>query len=132
MHDFSITGIPTKDYYDLYGETESRIMFGSTAIYASAALAKQGADILFSGPISTNLDKNLLTPLTNAGVKFELHEMTGPQAWLRLVFAEGGRVTFIEIDLGVGQNFRAEQLADDFWKRVSAGLEPVYRTIRLK
>ena len=42
--------------------------------------------------------------------------MTGPQAWLRLVFAEGRRVTFFEMDLGVGQNFRAEQLADDFWE----------------
>ena len=42
MRDFSITGIPTKDYYDFHGEPESRIMFGSTAIYASAALANQG------------------------------------------------------------------------------------------
>lgn len=116
MRDFAITGIPTKDYYDFHGENESRIMFGSTAIYASAALANQGANILFSGPIGTGLDKNLLTPLINAGVKFELHEMAGQQAWLRLVFAEGGRVTFFEIDLGVGQEYQAEQLADDFWK----------------
>lgn len=116
MRDFSITGIPTKDYYDFFGETESRIMFGSTAIYASVALAKQGADIVFSGPISSELDKNLLMPLTNVGVKFALHEMVGPPAWLRLVFAEGGRVTFFEIDQGVGQAFRAEQLDDDFWQ----------------
>lgn len=116
MYDFSITGIPTQDYYDFHGEAESRIMFGSTAIYASAALANQGANILFSGPISTALNKSLLTPLTDVGVKFELHEMPGPQAWLRLVFAEGGRVTFFEIDMGVGQDFRAEQLTDDFWE----------------
>ncbi len=116
MRDFSITGIPTKDYYDFHGESESRIMFGSTAIYASAALANQGADIMFSGPISTKLDKKLLAPLTDVGVKFELHEMAGLQAWLRLVFAENGRVTFFEIDHGVGEDFRAEQLADDFWE----------------
>ena len=116
MRDFSITGIPTKDYYDFFGEAESRIMFGSTAIYASVALARQGADILFSGPISNELDKSLLTPLTDVGVKFALHEMDGPQAWLRLVFAEGGRVTFFEIDHGVGDDFHAEQLTDDFWK----------------
>ncbi|MCP5096322.1 MAG: hypothetical protein GY943_12290 [Chloroflexi bacterium] len=116
MRDFSITGIPTLDYYDFFGETKSRIMFGSTAIYASVALAKQGADIVFSGPISNELDKKLLTPLTNIGVKFALHEMTGPQAWLRLVFAEGGQVTFFEIDQGVGEDFRAEQLTDDFWE----------------
>jgi sugar/nucleoside kinase (ribokinase family) len=116
MHDFAITGIPTKDFYDFHGETESRIMFGSTAIYAAAALANQGADIKFSGPISADLDKNLLIPLTNVGVKFDLHEMVGPQAWLRLVFGEGGKVTFFEIDLGIGQAFRAEQLADDFWQ----------------
>ena len=66
-------------------------MFGSTAIYASAALANQGADILFSGPVSKYLDKNLLTPLIDAGVNFALHEMDGPQAWLRIVFGEGGR-----------------------------------------
>ena len=116
MRDFSITGIPTIDYYDFFGETESRIMFGSTAIYASVALAIQGADIVFSGPISNELDKRLLAPLTDVGVKFELHEMIGLQAWLRLVFAEGGRVTFFEIDQGVGQDFRAQQLTDDFWK----------------
>ena len=116
MRDFSITGIPTKDYYDFYGEAESRIMFGSTAVYAAAALANQGADILFSGVISTELDKTLLTPLTDVGVKFDLHEMAGKQAWLRLVFAKGGRVTFFEIDHGVGEDFRAEQLTDDFWK----------------
>lgn len=116
MRDFSITGIPTKDYYDFHGEAESRIMFGSTAIYASVALASQGADIVFSGPISTELDKSLLTPLTNVGVKFDLHEMAGPQAWLRLVFANGGQVTFFEIDHGVGEDFRAEQLTNDFWE----------------
>ena len=116
MRDFSITGIPTLDYYDFFGETESRIMFGSTAIYASVALAKQGADILFSGPISNALDKKLLTPLTDVGVKFALQEMAGPQAWLRLVFTEGGQVTFFEIDHGVGEDFRVEQLTDDFWK----------------
>ena len=116
MRDFSITGTPTKDYYDFFGETESRIMFGSTAIYASAALANQGADIVFSGPIGNDLDKKLLAPLTNVGVKFELHEMPGPQAWLRLVFAKGGQVTFFEIDQGVGEDFRAEQLTDDFWE----------------
>ena len=116
MRDFSITGIPTIDYYDFYGETESRTMFGSTAIYASVALAQQGADIVFSGPIGNNLDKKLLLPLTNAGIKFALHEMAGPQAWLRLVFTEGGRVTFFEIDQGVGQDFQAEQLTDDFWR----------------
>ena len=116
MRDFSITGVPTIDYYDFYGETESRTMFGSTAIYASVALAQQGADIVFSGPIGNNLDKKLLLPLTNAGVKFALHEMAGPQAWLRLVFTEGGRVTFFEIDQGVGQDFQAEQLTDDFWR----------------
>ena len=116
MRDFSITGIPTKDYYDFHGEAKSRIMFGSTAIYASAALANQGADVLFSGPISHRLDKKLLEPLTNMGIKFDLHEMDGKQAWLRLVFADGGRVTFFEIDLGVGEQFRADQLADDFWK----------------
>lgn len=115
MYDFSITGIPTKDYYDFHGEPESRIMFGSTAIYAAAALAKQGANVLFSGPISTDLDKKLLSPLIEAGVKFDLFELTGPQAWLRLVFTEGGQVTFFEIDLGVGQKFQAEQLRDDFW-----------------
>ena len=116
MRDFSITGVPTIDYYDFYGETESRTMFGSTAIYASVALAQQGADIVFSGPIGNNLDKKLLLPLTNAGIKFALHEMAGPQAWLRLVFTEGGRVTFFEIDQGVGQDFQAEQLTDDFWR----------------
>lgn len=116
MYDFAITGIPTKDYYDFHSETESRIMFGSTAVYAAAALANQGAAVNFSGPISTDLDKNLLIPLTNVGVNFDLHEMTGSQAWLRLVFGEGGRVTFFEIDLGIGQDFRAEQLADNFWK----------------
>ena len=116
MRDFSITGVPTIDYYDFYGETESRTMFGSTAIYASVALAQQGADIVFSGPIGNNLDKKLLLPLTNAGIKFALHEMAGPQAWLRLVFTEGGRVTFFEIDQGVGQDFQAEQLTDDFWQ----------------
>ncbi|MEM7115544.1 MAG: PfkB family carbohydrate kinase [Chloroflexota bacterium] len=116
MRDFSLTGIPTKDYYDFHGEAESRIMFGSTAIYASAALANQGADLLFSGPIGTDLDKSLLAPLTDVGIKFELHEMAGQQAWLRLVFAEGGRVTFFEIDMGVGESFRAEQLTDNFWQ----------------
>ena len=116
MRDFSITGVPTIDYYDFYGETESRTMFGSTAIYASVALAQQGADIVFSGPIGNNLDKKLLLPLTNAGIKFALHEMAGPQAWLRLVFTKGGRVTFFEIDQGVGQDFQAEQLTDDFWR----------------
>lgn len=116
MRDFSITGIPTKDYYDFHGETESRVMFGSTAVYAAAALANQGADVLFSGPISTELDKNLLIPLTSVGVKFDLHELNGPQAWLRLVFAEGGRVTFFEIDHGVGSLFQAAQLTDDFWQ----------------
>lgn len=115
MRDFSITGIPTKDYYDFHDESESRIMFGSTAIYASAALANQGADLIFSGPISTEIDKKLLVPLLEYGVKFQLHEMSGPPAWLRLVFAEGGRVTHFEIDLGVGHEFRAEQLDDDFW-----------------
>ena len=116
MYDFSITGIPTKDYYDFHGERESRIMFGSTAIYASAALASQGANILFSGPISTDLDKTLLTPLTDAGVNFELHESSGSQAWLRLVFADGGRVTFFEIDYGGGEDFQVEQLSDTFWE----------------
>lgn len=116
MRDFSITGIPTKDYYDFHGETKSRIMFGSTAIYASAAIANQGADLVFSGPISSEIDKNLLTPLTDFGVKFQLHEMNGPPAWLRLVFAEGGRVTHFEIDFGVVQDFKAEQIDDDFWK----------------
>lgn len=116
MRDFSITGIPTVDYYDFFGETESRIMFGSTAIYASVALAKQGADIVFSGPISNAVDKKLLTPLTDVGIKFALHEMSGPKAWLRLVFAEGGRVTFFEIDQGVGEAFQAEQLTADFWQ----------------
>ena len=115
MRDFSITGIPTKDYYDFHGETESRIMFGSTAIYASAALAMQGADILFRGPISRELDRRLLVPLEEMGVKFDLHELDGPQAWLRLVFAERGEVTLFEIDLGVGQTFQASQLGDDFW-----------------
>lgn len=91
-------------------------MFGSTAIYASAALAKQGANVLFSGPISPDLDKKLLSPLIDFGVKFDLFEMAGPQAWLRLVFAEGGQVTFFEIDLGGGQHFKADQLAEDFWK----------------
>ena len=116
MRDFSITGTPTKDYYDFFGETESRVMFGSTAIYAAAALANQGADIVFSGPIGNDLDKKLLAPLTKVGVKFDLHELPGPQAWLRLVFAEGGQVTFFEIDQGVGEDFRAEQLSDDFWE----------------
>ncbi len=116
MYDFAITGIPTKDYYDFHGESESRIMFGSTAIYASAALANQGADILFSGPISTDLDKTLLTPLTDVGVKFDLYEMSGMQAWLRLVFAENGRVTFFEIDQGIGEDFQAKLLADEFWE----------------
>lgn len=116
MRDFSITGVPTQDYYDFFGETESRIMFGSTAIYASVALAKQGADILFSGPISSELDKRLLTPLTDVGVKFALHEVAGPLAWLRLRFAEGGRVTFFEMDQSIGEDFRAEQLTDDFWE----------------
>ena len=115
MRDFSITGIPTRDYYDFFGEDESRIMFGSTAIYAAAALANQGADVLFSGPISTDLDQTLLKPLKSAGVKFRLIEMEGQQPWLRLVFAEGGRVTFFEIDLGVGKAFRVDQLDDDFW-----------------
>ena len=115
MRDFSITGIPTIDYYDFHGEMESRIMFGSTAIYAAVALARQGADIVFSGPISSDLDKSLLTPLTNVGVKFALHEMDGPQAWLRLVFTAGGQVTFFEIDQGVGENFHVEQLTEDFW-----------------
>lgn len=116
MRDFSITGIPTVDYYDFFGETKSRVMFGSTAIYASVALAKQNANILFSGPIGHDLDKRLLTPLTDVGVNFALHEMAGRQAWLRLVFADGGRVTFFEIDYGVGEQFRAEQLTEDFWQ----------------
>ena len=116
MRDFSVTGIPTIDYYDFFGETESRIMFGSTAVYASVAFAKQGADILFSGPIGNALDKSLLAPLTNVGIKFALHELDGPQAWLRLVFAAGGQVTFFDMDQGVGKTFRAEQLADDFWQ----------------
>ena len=115
MRDFAITGIPTKDYYDFHGETESRIMLGSTAIYASMALAKQGADILFGGPISSELDKSLLRPLTDAGVKFALQELDGPPAWLRIVFGENGRFTFFEMDMGVGTNFRAEQLTEDFW-----------------
>ena len=116
MRDFSLTGIPTKDYYDFHGESESRVMFGSTAIHASATLANQGADILFSGPISTDLDKKLLEPLLDVGVKFQLHEMRGPQPWLRLVFAEGGLVTFFEMDIGdIGSSFRVGQLSDDFW-----------------
>ena len=115
MRDFSITGIPTKDYYDFHDENESRIMFGSTAVYASAALAKQGANVVFSGPISRDLDKKLLTPLTDYGVKFDLLEVDGQQAWLRLVFAEGGQVTFFEIDLALGQNFKVGQLNENFW-----------------
>ena len=116
MRDFSVTGIPTVDYYDLFEETESRILFGSTAIYAAAALAKQSADILFSGPIGTDLDHNLLTPLRDYGVKFDLHEMDGSQAWLKMAFADGGKVTSIKIDMGVGTAFEAAQLSDDFWQ----------------
>ncbi len=116
MRDFSLTGIPTVDYYDFLGETESRIMFGSTAIYAAAALAKQGADVLFSGPVGTDLNPNLLIPLQDSGVIFELNEIAGPQAWLKMVFADGGQVTAIKIDLGVGTEFQAEQLSDDFWE----------------
>jgi|TARA_B100001964_G_scaffold243180_1_gene320326 sugar/nucleoside kinase (ribokinase family) len=116
MREFSFTGIPTVDYYDFLGETESRIMLGGTAIYAAAALAKQGADVLFSGPVGTDLNPNLLTPLQDSGVMFELNEIAGPQPWLKMVFADGGQVTAIKIDLGVGTEFQAEQLSDDFWE----------------
>ena len=116
MREFSFTGIPTVDYYDFLGETESRIMLGGTAIYAAAALAKQGADVLFSGPVGTDLNPNLLIPLQDSGVIFELKEIDGPQAWLKMVFADGGQVTAIKIDLGVGTEFQAEQLSDDFWE----------------
>ena len=116
MREFSFTGIPTVDYYDFLGETESRIMFGSTAIYAAAALAKQGADVLFSGPVGTDLNPNLLTPLQDSGVRFELYEIAGPQASLQMVFADGGQVTSIKVDPGVGTEFQAEQLSDDFWE----------------
>ena len=116
MREFSLTGIPTVDYYDFLGETESRIMFGSTAIYAAAALAKQGADVLFSGPVGTDLNPNLLIPLQDSGVIFELNEIAGPQAWLKMVFADGGQVTSLKIDYGVGTEFQAEQLSDDFWE----------------
>ena len=115
MREFSLTGIPTVDYYDFLGETESRIMFGSTAIYAAAALANQGADVLFSGPVGTDLNPNLLIPLQDSGVIFELKEIDGPQAWLKMVFADGGQVTSLKIDYGVGTEFQAEQLSDDFW-----------------
>ena len=115
MREFSFTGVPTVDYYEFFGETESRIMFGSTAIYAAAALAKQGADVLFSGPVGTDLNPNLLTPLQDSGVMFELNEIDGPQAWLKIVFADGGQITSIKIDYGVGTEFQAEQLSDDFW-----------------
>ena len=116
MREFSFTGIPTVDYYDFFGETESRVIFGSTAIYAAAALAKQGADVLFSGPVGTDLNQNLLTPLQDWGVIFELHEIDGPQASLKMVFAENGQVISINIDLGVGTEFKLEQLSDYFWQ----------------
>ena len=58
MRDFSFTGIPTVDYYDLFEETKPRILLGSTAIYAAAALAKQGANVLFSGPVGADLNPN--------------------------------------------------------------------------
>ena len=116
MREFSFTGIPTVDYYDFLGETESRIMLGGTAIYAAAALAKQGADVLFSGPVGTDLNPNLLTPLQDSGVRFELYEIAGPQASLQMVFADGGQVTSIKVDPGVGTEFQAEQLSDDFWE----------------
>ena len=116
MRDFSITGIPTVDYYDFPGETESRILFGSTAIYAATALANQGADVLFSGPVGTDLNLNLLTPLQDVGVTFELFEMAGSQGWLKMAFGDGGRVNSIKINLGVGTEFQAEQLSNDFWQ----------------
>jgi sugar/nucleoside kinase (ribokinase family) len=116
MREFSFTGIPTVDYYDFYREAESRVIFGSTAIYAAAALAKQGADVLFSGPVGTDLNPNLLTSLQDWGVTFELHEIDGPQASLKMVFAEGGQVISINIDLGVGTEFQVEQLSDHFWQ----------------
>ncbi len=116
MREFSFTGVPTVDYYDFFGETESRVIFGSTAIYAAAALAKQGADVLFSGPVGIDLNPNLLVPLRDFGIIFELHEIDGPQASLKMVFADGGQVTSIKIDLGVGTEFQSEQLSDNFWE----------------
>ena len=71
MREFSFTGVPTVDYYDFFGETESRVIFGSTAIYAAAALAKQGADVLFSGPVGIDLNPNLLVPLRDFGIIFD-------------------------------------------------------------
>tara|TARA_B100000029_G_scaffold153161_3_gene148293 strand:+ start:2145 stop:3119 length:975 start_codon:yes stop_codon:yes gene_type:complete len=116
MRDFSFTGIPTVDYYDLFEEPETRILLGSTAIYAAAALAKQGANVLFSGPVGTDLNPNLLTPLQDAGVIFDLHKMDGRQGSLEMVFTANGQVTTLTIDYGIGKQFQAKQLSHDFWK----------------
>lgn len=116
MRDFSFTGIPTVDYYDLFEETKPRILLGSTAIYAAAALAKQGANVLFSGPVSADLNPNLLTPLQDSGVIFDLHKMDGRQGSLEMAFTANGQVTSLTIDSGIGTEFQAEHLSDDFWK----------------
>ena len=115
MKHFSFTGVPTVDYYYLYQETEPRVVLGSTAIYASAALAKQGADILFSGPIGNNLNMDLLIPLKKLGILFELHQLDGIQPWLKMVFAANGQVTSLEIDTTCANDFKSDQLSKSFW-----------------